>query len=105
MTAPLDARAQLLALGCVDPTDTRHRRVQAPAPRLGTLANTRAGLLDNRKGNAGALLARIGELLRTRYGVSETYSVRKLIYSRPASQDILADLRSRCDFVVTAVGD
>ena len=30
-------------------------------------------------------LHRIGELLMERYGVKETYTVNKLVYSRPAS--------------------
>src|SRR5688500_10742503 len=105
MASTLDPRAQLLALGFVDPTDTRDDSLQTAAPRLRTLRNLRAGLLDNRKGNAGPLLHRIGELLVERYGVKETYAVNKFVYSRPASAEILQDLVSRCDFVITAVGD
>ena len=105
MTATLDPRTQLLALGIVDPTDTREVSPQVAAPRLKSLQNMRAGLLDNRKGNAGPLLRRIGELLVERYGVRETYAVNKFVYSRPASTEILRDLKSRCDFVITAVGD
>ena len=105
MAKTIDPRAQLLALGFVDPTDTRDNGPQASAPRLTSLQNLRAGLLDNRKGNAGPLLNRIGELLVERYGVKETYAVNKFVYSRPASHEILMDLVSRCDFVITAVGD
>ena len=105
MATMLDPRTQLLALGLVDPTDTRNDDAQVAAPRLRNLQNMRAGLLDNRKGNAGPLLQRIGELLVERYGVKETYAVNKFVYSRPASSEILQDLQSRCDFVITAVGD
>jgi hypothetical protein len=100
-----DARATLLSLGLVDPVAPRNDGAKVGAQRLRTLQHARAGLLDNRKGNAAPLLKRIGELLVERYGIKGTYSIEKLTYSRPASAEILQDLRSRCDFVITAVGD
>jgi hypothetical protein len=99
-----DPKARLLELGLVDPTHqpTGRRR---PAARLDSLAGKRAGLLDNHKGNADRLLARIGELLRERYEVGSVETVAKFIYSRRAEPEILDRLAAECDFVVTAIGD
>jgi hypothetical protein len=99
-----DTSTRLAELGLVDPTHrpSGQRRV---APRLATLAGMRAGLLDNRKGNADRLLERVGELLRERYGVAEVRPITKYVYSRRADPAILDRLASSCDFVVTAIGD
>ena len=99
-----DPKARLLELGLVDPTHQPSGR-RRPATRLDSLAGKRAGLLDNHKGNADRLLARIGELLRERYGVAQVERVQKYVYSRRAEPALLDRLAAEYDFVVTAVGD
>ena len=100
----VDASARLAEMGLVDPTHRPSGQRRA-APRLETLAGTRAALLDNRKGNADRLLDRIGELLRERYGVAKAERVQKYVYSRRAEPALLDQLAREYDFVVTAVGD
>ena len=99
-----EARAQLAALGLVDPTHqvTAERRT---APRLDTVAGKRGALLDNRKGNADRLLQRIGELLVEEHGVDSVDHVSKFIYSRRAEPELLDRIAADYDFVVAAVGD
>ena len=68
------------------------------------LAKQVIALLDNRKGNANHLLARIGAGLRAQ-GAAETPLWSKPIFSRPAPEPIVAEIAARCDAVVTAIGD
>jgi hypothetical protein len=100
----LDTAAdRLIALGLVDPTGGSDQTAAA-ARRLGTLQGARGVLLDNTKGNAGPLLRHVGNLLEERYGVKELPMSRKLVYSRPADPELLADLAATYEFVVTGVG-
>jgi hypothetical protein len=74
------------------------------APRLGSLAGTRIGLLDNTKKNADRLLAAVGAILVRSHGVAEVVSRRK-ISSSPAAPDWMIDELTACDAVINAYGD
>jgi hypothetical protein len=63
------------------------------------------GILDNGKWNAGKLLAGIGERLRGEHGVADLLVHKKPTFSRPADEELLAELGETCDGVVTAIGD
>ncbi len=63
------------------------------------------GLLDNGKWNAGKLLAALGERLRREHGVADVVGRKKPTFSRPADEELLAELGETCDAVVTAIGD
>ena len=63
------------------------------------------GFLGNRKANASLLLQNVMELLDKELELGGFYAVEKYIYSRPAADDIVDELASRCDFVVTAIAD
>jgi len=99
--ADLDALVD--RLGLVDPTDPRTAR-SSNASGLSSLRGARVALLDNRKPNAALLLAEIGELLRSRYALAAAEPRTKFIYSRPAAEDLVAELAG-FDAVVTAIGD
>ena len=104
MSTVTEARAQLAAMGLVEPTHqatTEHRT----APRLDTLQGKKGALLDNRKGNADRLLDRIGELLVQNHGVATADRLNKFIYSRRAEPELLDQIAADYDFVVAAVGD
>ena len=51
------------------------------------------------------LLQDVMELLDKELELGDSYVVEKYIYSRPAAPDIVDELASRCDFVVTAIAD
>ncbi len=63
------------------------------------------GILDNGKWNGGKLLAALGERLRREYGVADLVVRKKATFSRPADEELLAELGETCDAVVTAIGD
>jgi len=75
------------------------------APRLASLAGKTGGFLGNKKANAEVLLKEVKEMLDERFELQEGVVVDKFIYSRPASDEIIESLASRCDFVVTAIAD
>jgi hypothetical protein len=76
------------------------------APRRFTDLNGKTvGLLNSSKFNSDHLLSGIGELLSARYAVKEIVNARKPYFGRPVPDDIARELASRCDVVVTAIGD
>jgi len=93
----------------VDPTGTPQR------PTTGTpvlarrrrrdLSGATVGLLANTKHNSDTLLDAIGQLLRERHGVAGLVLERKPYFGRPLPEEMAADLASRCDVVITAIGD
>ncbi len=93
-----------LPFDLVDPTDPQLSAAQPLARRLPSLAGVSVALLDNRKGNANHLLARIGARLRE-LGAAETPAWSKPIFSRPALAALVEQIAARCQAVVTAIGD
>ncbi|MCI0801596.1 MAG: hypothetical protein J4N85_06395 [Chloroflexi bacterium] len=100
-----DLKARLNDLGLLSPIDPdAHSRWRA-APRLETIHGKVGGFLGNRKANASLLLQGVRELLDKDFELREGIAADKYVYSRPAADDIIEDLASRCDFVVTAIAD
>ena len=99
-----DIQERIRALGLLDPTDRREMEPRRVAPGLDTLSGKKAGFLDNRKGNADAILERVREVLESDYQVVTAVSQAKWVFSAPAAPEIVDEL-ARCDFVVTAIGD
>ena len=86
-----------------DPT-AEPRAINAQlAPRLASLAGTRAGILDNGKANAGTLMLAVTKMLQERYGVKEIVKRNKPVAGPPAPE-ILEDL-SKCDFALVGSAD
>ena len=86
-----------------DPT-AEPRAINAQlAPRLASLAGTRAGILDNGKANAGTLMLAVTKILQERYGVKEVVKRNKPVAGPPAPE-ILEDL-SKCDFALVGSAD
>jgi hypothetical protein len=92
-------------MGIVSPVDPEANSRWKAAPRLETVHGKVGGFLGNRKANASLLLDNVRELLDKELELGDFYSVEKYVYSRPAADDIVDDLASRCDFVVTAIAD
>ncbi len=100
-----DIRSKLRQLDILEPTDPEVRSKWHPAPRLSGLHGKVGGFLGNRKANADTLLLNVKELLDKRFELQDSMVLTKVIYSRPAADDIVDALAARCDFVVTAIAD
>jgi len=73
-------------------------------PRLDSLDGKVVGFLDNSKPNADRFLALMERELSQRYRLAGIVRARKPGASHVCPEEILADL-SRCDAVITAMGD
>ena len=104
-TPEADLKARLDEMGLLSPIDPEAYSRWRAAPRLETIHGKVGGFLGNRKANASLLLQGVRELLDKDFELREGISADKYVYSRPAADDIIEDLASRCDFVVTAIAD
>ncbi len=86
-----------------DPTAEPRRAAVTLAKRLASLRGTRAGILDNGKANAGALMLAVAEGMKKAYGVAEVVKREKPV-AGPPSAEVLRDL-SECDFVLVGSAD
>ena len=88
----------------VNPLDERSRDQLAPAPRLDNLEGKTLALLDISKPGGKALLDRLEELLKERYGVSSIVREIKPTYTKPAPGALLERL-AFVDGVIEALAD
>jgi hypothetical protein len=86
-----------------DPTAEPRIATAGLAPRLASLEGKRAGILDNGKANAGALMLGVARLLMERHGVADVVKREKGIAGAP-SPAILAYL-AQCDFALVGSAD
>jgi hypothetical protein len=77
----------------------------ALAPRPADLAGARVGLLVNTKQNAGLFLEEVGRLLVERHGAAGVLARTKVNFAQPAPDDLLKELTTECDVVITGIGD
>ena len=90
----------------VDPTSSGGESPFSLAPRrTRDLDGKTVGLLNSSKFNSDHLLDGLADLLQERYSLGEVVRVRKPYFGRPVPDDIARDLASRCDVVITAIGD
>jgi len=95
----------------LDPTGNTARAPAAPsrslrpAPRRDDLRGARVGLLANTKQNADIFLEALGTLLTDRHGAAGVLTRTKTAFAQPAPEDMLKELTSECDVVITGVGD
>ncbi|HUP95612.1 MAG TPA: hypothetical protein VM164_11930 [Burkholderiales bacterium] len=90
-----------------DPTARRAAgdAVRNAIPVLSGLAGKVVGFIDNAKPNFGFLADDLGELLMSKYGVARVVKRRKPSASVPARPEVIAELASECDVVITGSGD
>jgi hypothetical protein len=93
-----------MTLRVLDPRLDAEGEAVRPAPALASLDGAIVGLLDNAKVGTARYLDHLDAILRKRYGVREIIRRRKHDASRPAPDDLLAEL-SAADAIVSAVGD
>ena len=89
----------------LDPTTEAVAQSIAYAGRPASLEGKRVALIENTKFNSDKILQRIGEILKTEYGASETRMFRKHNSSVPAHEEIIQEVRKTCDVIVAGVGD
>ena len=75
------------------------------AKRVPTLDGLVLGFLDNNKWNAQKLLRQLEVELRARYDLKDVIYLRKPYFSRPAFPEMIAQLTTGADVVVTALAD
>jgi hypothetical protein len=86
-----------------DPTAEPRAIAAQLAPRLASLAGTRAGILDNGKANAGALMLAMTRMLQERYGVADVVKRDKPV-AGPPKPEVLEAL-AQCDFALVGSAD
>lgn len=89
----------------LDPTVAPERAEAGLAKRVPGLDGKVLGLLANGKVNGDRLLALVRDELGARYDLREVVVMTKPGASVPADDTMLEALASRCDVVVTAIGD
>ena len=93
----------------LDPTGQRDRASGGGAftlaPRRRDLRGARVGLLINTKRNAETFLHEVGRLLEAEHGAASVTARTKLAFAQPVPPEMLKELSSECDVVVTGVGD
>lgn len=77
----------------------------ALAPRPADLRGARVGLLVNTKKDADIFLDEIGRLLVDSHGAARVLARTKLAFAQPASEELLKELATECDVVITGIGD
>jgi hypothetical protein len=89
----------------LDPTVSPERAEAVSAKRERSLDGKVVGLLANGKVNGDHLLALVRDELLARYDVRDVVVMAKPGASVVAGDTMLEALASRCDVVVTAIGD
>ena len=90
--------------------------ILAPTATLGTsalqlrrtlpdLSGKVVGFIDNTKPNFNHLVDELATVLKSRYGVKDTMKFRKRAPSIAAPEEIMGEVTTHCDLVITGSGD
>ena len=88
-----------------DPTAPRREGGGGEGKKLAGLKGAVVGFIDNAKPNFNHLVDDLADLLVSRYGVRSVVKRRKRSASVPAPEEILREITSQCDLVITGSGD
>ncbi len=89
----------------LDPTAKPRELWYTMAPRLPDLRGRSVGFLWNSKPNGDILFARLEELLRQKYEITDSMHRRKPTASVPATKQDVDELAASCHAVVVGLGD
>ena len=89
----------------LDPTAKPRELQHAMAPRLPDLRGRAIGFLWNSKPNGDFLFARLEELLRQKFEITDSVHRRKPTASVPATKQDIDELAASCHAVVVGLGD
>jgi len=98
----INATATIVVL---DPTAKPRELRHAMAPRLADLRGRAVGFLWNSKPNGDILFARLEELLRQKYEITDSVHRRKPTASVPATKQDIDELAASCHAVIVGLGD
>jgi len=87
----------------LDPTGHVEVVERQNARRLSSVKGTTAALLDNGNDTSGFFFDALAGILRDEYGVARVILKTKFTSSKPASEEILAELARDADFMVAGV--
>ena len=93
------------SISVYDPRGVVEAAPLATAPRVKQLEGLRLGLLDNTKWNANKLLRGVRDRLSRKHAFSAVNYYRKQSFSLAAAPELLAQIASDNDIVLTAIGD
>ena len=93
-----------MSLRVLDPRQSAEGEPLTLAPALPSLAGTVIGLLDNAKIGTARFYDHVEAILRSEHGVREVIRRRKSDATRPAPNEIIAQL-SGADALVSGIGD
>ena len=88
----------------LDPTVENPPGDGALAPRLNSFDGKVIGFLDNKFHGADKTLMRAEEILKSRYNLAGTVVRHKSYLGEPAADEIMDEMLSSCDAVITAIG-
>jgi hypothetical protein len=88
-----------------DPSAPYRSEGQHKRTTLDTLTGKVVGFVDNTKPNFNHLADDLAGLLKSRYGVRDALIFRKRAPSIAAPEEIMGEVATRCDLVITGSGD
>lgn len=89
----------------LDPRETGEQTARDIAPRSPSLDGKILGLLSNNKPNSEELLRNVADLIKQKYDIKEVVEANKGTNRTPAPAEMIDDLASRCDVVITATAE
>lgn len=89
----------------LNPTLGASRSTTMLAPRLETLDGKVIGTLWNNRPHGDFLLERCLDLLLERWNIKEVVRRKKTFISSRAPNEVIKELKEKCDAVIMAVGD
>ena len=88
-----------------DPRGVVETEPKPLAPRLTSFEGLRLGVLDNSKWNGGNLLRKVVALLAEDETFAEIHFYKKESFSKNATSELIDQIVSENDTVITAIGD
>jgi hypothetical protein len=88
----------------LDPTDERVPVERQITPRTGTVSGV-VGLMDIRKPRGNILLDELEALISDKLPRVEVRRYAKPTFTKPCPDDLRAQMKAECDFVIEALAD
>ena len=89
----------------LDPVSVPKTKRLTLTPRPQSLAGLRIAVVDNTKPNFNIFMDRIEDLLLTRYGVGSVSRYVKPGRTVGVAASVVAEIKAKCDFAITGLGD